>query len=141
MMITVTILCRAREMIASVQTSKIFSGKIYAKSKPNSCVNDVTNSLDFQITMPFYDVMCDVKQVGAGSFANDIIIQHHDMIVTTADLGLSVHCNYDLSNRSISNVPLEVDGSVLIIISSFLLSSCHSLNSFRQHRRHHHPAP
>lgn len=108
----VTILCRAKEMIASVQTSKLFNGKIYAKSKPNSCVNDVSNSLDFDIVMPFHDVMCDVKQVNAGSFANDIVIQHHDMIVTTSDLGLSVHCNYDLSNRSISNVPLEVDGDI-----------------------------
>lgn len=99
-------------MIASVQTSKLFNGKIYAKSKPNSCVNDVSNSLDFDIVMPFHDVMCDVKQVNAGSFANDIVIQHHDMIVTTSDLGLSVHCNYDLSNRSISNVNLEVDGDI-----------------------------
>lgn len=109
---TVSILCRAREMVAQVRTSKLFNGKIYAKSKPNSCVNDVSNTLDFEISMPFHDVMCDVKQVDAGSFSNDIIIQHHDMIVTTQDLGLSVHCNYDLSNRSISNINLEVDGYV-----------------------------
>lgn len=97
-------------MVAQVKTSKIFSGKVYAKAKPNSCVNDVDNSLDFEITMPFHDVMCDVKQTAPGTFSNDIIIQHHDMIVTTSDLGLSVHCNYDLSNRSVSNVNLEVDG-------------------------------
>lgn len=108
----VSILCRAREMVAVVKTSKLFNGKIYAKSKPNSCVNDVSNTMDFEISMPFHDVMCDVKQVDAGSFANDIIIQHHDMIVTTQDLGLSVHCNYDLSNRSISNINLEVDGDI-----------------------------
>lgn len=108
----VSILCRAKEMVAQVRTSKLFNGKIYAKSKPNSCVNDVSNTLDFEISMPFHDVMCDVKQVDAGSFANDIIIQHHDMIVTTQDLGLSVHCNYDLSNRSISNINLEVDGDI-----------------------------
>lgn len=99
-------------MVAQVRTSKLFNGKIYAKSKPNSCVNDVSNTLDFEISMPFHDVMCDVKQVEAGSFANDIIIQHHDMIVTTQDLGLSVHCNYDLSNRSISNINLAVEGDM-----------------------------
>lgn len=99
-------------MIASVQTSKLFNGKIYAKSKPNSCVNDVKNSLEFEITMPYHDLMCDVKQQNQAKFSNDIIIQHHDMIVTTSDLGLSVHCNYDLSNRSISNVAIEVDGDV-----------------------------
>ena len=120
---TVSILCRAREMVAQVRTSKLFNGKIYAKSKPNSCVNDVSNTLDFEISMPFHDVMCDVKQVDAGSFSNDIIIQHHDMIVTTQDLGLSVHCNYDLSNRSISNINLEVDGYAFNVILLLVLSS------------------
>lgn len=99
-------------MVASVQTSKVFNGKIYAKSKPNSCVSDIKNSLDFEIIMPYHDLMCDVKQENSGKFSNDIIIQHHDMIVTTLDKGLSVHCNYDLSNRSISNVALDVDDDV-----------------------------
>ncbi|KAI1289816.1 hypothetical protein HDE_09060 [Halotydeus destructor] len=108
----VTIVCKAREMTAIVKTSKLFNGKIYAKSKPNSCVSDISNTLDFEIVMPFHDVMCGVSQSAPGTFSNDIIIQHHDMIVTTQDLGLSVHCNYDLSNRSVSNAPLEVDGDV-----------------------------
>lgn len=98
-------------MKVNVQTNKLFSGKIYAKSKPNSCVNDVTNSLDFDIVMPFHDLMCDVKQRDQGKFSNDIIIQHHDMVVTTKDLGLSINCNYDLSNKSITNhQPINVDG-------------------------------
>ncbi|XP_015784540.1 uncharacterized protein LOC107362058 [Tetranychus urticae] len=108
----ITIVCKAKEMVASVQTSKVFNGKIYAKSKPNSCVSDIKNSLDFEIIMPYHDLMCDVKQENSGKFSNDIIIQHHDMIVTTLDKGLSVHCNYDLSNRSISNVALDVDDDV-----------------------------
>lgn len=98
-------------MIAHIATNKIFNGKIYAKSKPNSCVNDISNSLEFEISMPYHNLECDVKQASHGKFYNDIVIQHHDMIVTTQDLGLNVHCQYDLSNRSISNnVNLEVDG-------------------------------
>ncbi|XP_074604175.1 uncharacterized protein LOC141857583 [Brevipalpus obovatus] len=109
----VNIICKAREMIAHVQTSKLFNGKVYAKSKPNSCVNDVTNSLEFEITMPFHDLMCDVKMKDQGKFSNDIIIQHHDMVVTTKDLGLSLNCNYDLSNKSITNQqPISIDGSL-----------------------------
>src|SRR2546427_156061 len=34
--VLVTIICKAREMVAHVKTSKVFNGKIYAKSKPNS---------------------------------------------------------------------------------------------------------
>ncbi|KAH9417706.1 hypothetical protein DERP_011417 [Dermatophagoides pteronyssinus] len=109
----VSILCKSREMIAHVQTTKIFDGKIYAKSKPNLCVEDIQNSLDFEIRMKYHDVDCDVKEVVHGHFSNDIVIQHHDMIVTTKDLGLSIHCKYDLTNRSITNnVNLSVDGDV-----------------------------
>ncbi|KAH9366353.1 hypothetical protein HPB48_006195 [Haemaphysalis longicornis] len=106
-----TIQCKAREMVAMVKTSKIFNGKVYSKARPNSCVTDVVNSLDFQIRMAYHELECDVKQENLGQFSTDIVIQHHDMIVTNQDLGLSVHCQYDLANRSVSNgVQLEVDG-------------------------------
>ncbi|KAG0445088.1 hypothetical protein HPB47_023912, partial [Ixodes persulcatus] len=107
----VTIQCKAREMVAKVKTSKVFNGKVYAKARPNSCVTDVVNSLDFQIRMAYHELECDIKQESLGQFSTDIVIQHHDMIVTNQDLGLSVHCQYDLTNRSVSNgVQLEVDG-------------------------------
>ncbi|RWS26851.1 hypothetical protein B4U80_10087 [Leptotrombidium deliense] len=99
----VSIFCRAREMVAYVETNKLFNGKIYSKSKPNSCVNDVTRGLKFEISMPYNDLLCDVKQKEQGKFNSDIIIQHHDMVVTTKDIGLSVNCNYDLSNKSVTN--------------------------------------
>lgn len=35
-----------------------------------------------------------------------VILQHHDQIVTASDMGLSVACQYDLTNKSVSN---EVD--------------------------------
>ncbi|XP_076307552.1 uncharacterized protein LOC143223443 isoform X2 [Tachypleus tridentatus] len=109
----VTILCEAKEMVAKVTSSKLFNGKVYAKKRPNSCVQDVVNRLDFEIKMSYHDLDCDVQQQGFGQFFNDIVIQHHDMIVTNQDLGLSVHCQYDLSNRSIANgIQLEVKGEV-----------------------------
>lgn len=97
-------------MIASIQTTKLFNGKVYAKAKPTACVNDVTNQLDFDLAMPYHDILCDVKQKEAGTFANDIVIQHHDMVVTTKDMGLSVNCNYDLSNKSVTNQsPISIE--------------------------------
>ncbi|XP_067118423.1 uncharacterized protein [Centruroides vittatus] len=110
---SVTIHCKAKEMVATVQTSKLFNGKVYVKSRPNSCVTDVINSLNFEIKMSYHDLNCDVKQKARGQFSNDIVIQHHDMIVTNQDLGLSVHCQYDLTNKSVSHgVQLEVNGEV-----------------------------
>lgn len=107
----VSIQCKAREMIARVQTNKLFSGKIYAKGKPNSCVSDPTDSLDFELPLGYHDLLCEVRQKQAGRFSSDIVIQHHDQVVTTKDLGLSLNCNYDLSNKSVSNYnPLSVNG-------------------------------
>lgn len=102
----VSIQCRAREMVALVSSSKTFKGKIYVKSRPNSCVNDVKESLKFELSMKYHDEACDVKASSTsqqGVFSNDIVIQHHDRIVTTQDVGLSVYCQYDLGNKSITN--------------------------------------
>ncbi|KAG8201943.1 hypothetical protein JTE90_027419 [Oedothorax gibbosus] len=109
----VTIQCRSREMVAFVRTTKVFNGKVYAKSKPNSCVTDVINNNEFEIRMAYHDLNCDVKQQGGNEFSNDIVIQHHDMIVTNQDLGVTVHCQYDLSNKSVAHgVRLEVNNEV-----------------------------
>ncbi|GFY47512.1 uncharacterized protein TNIN_237211 [Trichonephila inaurata madagascariensis] len=51
--------------------------------------------------------------LGTSEFSNDIVIQHHDMIVTNQDLGVTVHCQYDLSNKSVAHgVRLEVGNDV-----------------------------
>ena len=102
----VTIQCRAKEMLATVSSSKSFRGKIYAKSRPSSCVSDVREALKFELRMAYNDPNCDVRSSSSeaqGVFSNDIVIQHHDRIVTTQDVGLSVYCHYDLGNRSVTN--------------------------------------
>lgn len=90
-------------MKTHIATNRIFNGKIYDRMKPNSCLTDVSNSLSFEISMSYSDMSCDVKQVEAGRFTNSLVIQHHDLIVTSADLGLNIQCHYDLSNRTVAN--------------------------------------
>ena len=42
-----------------------------------------------------------------------VIIQHHDYIVTSTDLGLALNCQYDLTNRTIVNdFDLAIDGEI-----------------------------
>jgi len=114
----VTIDCRSGDMVAKIRTSKIFNGKIYAKGSPNSCVNDVTASLEFELRMTHNDIECNVRTDGNGRYSNDIILQHHDRIVTSADLGLSVHCQYDLGNKSVTNmVDLAITGDITPVLS------------------------
>lgn len=99
----VSIECRAADMIAKIKTSKLFDGKVYAKGAPNSCAIDVKNSLEFELRMGYQDIECNVRQNGNGRYLNDVVIQHHDMIVTSSDLGLALTCQYDLTNKTVSN--------------------------------------
>ncbi|XP_050435225.1 uncharacterized protein LOC126842338 [Adelges cooleyi] len=93
--------CRGTDMVATIHTNRLFDGKVYAKNRPNSCVNDVKGALDFELHLDYHNLDCDVRQDHPGKFFTEIIIQHHDQIVTGQDVGLSVKCSYDLQNRSV----------------------------------------
>lgn len=109
----ISIECRSGDMVARIKTSKLFNGKIYAKGNPNSCVQDVRGSLDFELEMAYDDVECNVKQQGLGRYMNDVIIQHHDTIITSSDLGVAITCQYDLTNKTVSNeVDLGIQGDL-----------------------------
>ncbi|XP_037816602.1 uncharacterized protein LOC119606991, partial [Lucilia sericata] len=109
----VTIECGASDMVARIRTSKLFDGKVYAKGSPKSCSVDVKNNLEFELRMGYSDLECNVRQQGSGRYMNDVVIQHHDTIVTSSDLGLAVTCQFDLTNKSISNeVDLGVKGDI-----------------------------
>ncbi|XP_075147335.1 uncharacterized protein LOC142221448 [Haematobia irritans] len=109
----VTIECGAGDMVARIRTSKLFDGKVYAKGSPKSCSVDVKSSLEFELKMGYQDLECNVRQQGSGRYMNDVVIQHHDTIVTSSDLGLAVTCQYDLTNKSVSNeVDLGVKGDI-----------------------------
>lgn len=46
-------------------------------------------------------------------YLNDVVIQHHDTIVTSSDLGLAVTCQYDLTNKTVANeVDLGIHGDI-----------------------------
>ncbi|RWS29593.1 uncharacterized protein B4U80_07753, partial [Leptotrombidium deliense] len=107
--LNVTVECSARQMIARVKSSKLFNGKVYSKTKPSSCINDVSNALDFELTLPYNDLTCDVTQLQENTFTSDIVIQYNDRVLTHRDFSLSVKCRYDMSNQTISNAPLQID--------------------------------
>jgi len=114
----VTIDCRAGDMVTRIQTSKLFYGKVYAKGSPNSCVQDVKGALEFELRMAYDDLECNIRQQGLGRYLNDVVIQHHDTIVTSSDLGLAVTCQYDLTNKTVSNeVDLGVHGDITPALS------------------------
>ncbi|XP_034662941.1 uncharacterized protein LOC117897951 isoform X1 [Drosophila subobscura] len=118
----VSIDCRSGEMITKIRTSKLFDGKVYAKGAPKSCAVNVNNSLEFDLKMRYNDLECNVRQSAYGRYMNDIVIQHHDMIVTSSDLGLAVSCQYDLTNKTVvNNVDLGVTGEIESTLSEEII--------------------
>ena len=109
----VTIDCHSGDMTANIRTSSLFDGKVYAKGSPVTCMEDIESSMEFSITMKYTDIECGVEREGLGGYINEVIIQHHDSIVTSADLGLELSCEYDLTNKSVSNqVDLQITGEI-----------------------------
>merc|ERR1719219_1831112 len=109
----VSIDCHSSDMTANIRTSALFDGKIYAKGSPVTCMEDIESSMEFSITMKYTDIECGVERKGLGGYINEVIIQHHDSIVTSADLGLELSCEYDLTNKSVSNqVDLQITGEI-----------------------------
>ncbi len=109
----VAIDCKSADMTATITTSTLFDGKIYAKGSPVNCMEDIDEALTFSITMGYNDLECGVEREGPGIYSNEVIIQHHDRIVTSSDLGLSLTCQYDLTNKSVSNtVDLAITGEI-----------------------------
>ena len=43
-------------MVARVRTNRVFSGKMYGKSRPNSCKVRVEKKLDFQLYLGYNDL-------------------------------------------------------------------------------------
>ncbi|XP_076374702.1 ZP and PAN domain-containing protein neyo [Megalopta genalis] len=114
----VSVDCRDGDMVARIQTTKLFYGKVYVKGSPNSCMQDVSGALEFELRMAYDDLECNMRQQGLGRYLNDVMIQHHDTIVTSSDLGVAVTCQYDLTNKTVSNeVDLGVHSDITPVLS------------------------
>lgn len=109
----VSIDCHSGDMTANIRTTSLFDGKVYAKGSPVTCMQDIQDSMEFSITMQYTDLECGVQREGLGGYISEVIIQHHDAIVTSADLGLQLSCEYDLTNKSVANnVDLSITGEI-----------------------------
>ena len=67
-------------MVAHVRTNRVFSGRMYGRTRPNSCVVDVERSLDFQLKLPYNDIGCDVEVSPEGRFSSEVVIQVHHAV-------------------------------------------------------------
>lgn len=109
----VTLDCGANHLVAHLATNKVFNGKVYSRSKPKSCVVDVVNDMNFEISMDYTDPICGVKQAEPGRFTADLVLQHHDQIMTSADLGFALRCSFHLEDQTVAHgIELQVNGQI-----------------------------
>ena len=99
---------------ADLRTFSLFGDKVYNNG---TFKEDIESSLEFSITKKYTNIECGVEREGLGGYINEVIIQHHDSIVTSADLGLELSCEYDLTNKSVSN---QVDLQIAVEIEPSL---------------------
>lgn len=62
-------------MVAKIDMSTLFDGKVYVKNRPNTCVVDAENATIIEFTLPYNDVNCDVERESEGTFFSNIVIQ------------------------------------------------------------------
>ena len=62
---------------------------------------DIEKKYEFSLSIGYNDINCDVEMdKETGRVGTEIILQHHDKIVTSGDIGLHVSCVYN-TNSSI----------------------------------------
>jgi len=95
--------CEKNDMTLRVNSSKLFNGKIYSKGSAESCVNDVTKTMSFDLKIFYDDINCGVQQISEGHFLADYVVQHFDKVITTNDVWISGSCQFDLQNQVVES--------------------------------------
>ena len=67
--------------------------------RPHSCVADIEQQHEFSLSIGYNDINCDVEMdTESGRVETEIILQHHDKILTSGDIGLHVSCVYNINS-------------------------------------------
>ena len=51
------------------------------------------SSKEFELSIGYKDVRCSVQRDTTGGYTADVIIQHHDVVITSLDVGMYVLIN------------------------------------------------
>ena len=103
-----SVTCHHRYMLATVTSNNLFSGKIYTKTRPNSCLVDVERKQEFSLSIGYNDLDCDIEiNKETGRVGAEIILQHHDKILTSGDIGIYISCLYNM-NTSVVYQAMEL---------------------------------
>lgn len=95
--------CQSDKFVADIQTSRLFSGRVYLKQQENDCLVDVTNAFTFRFEVSYESGKCRARSLDKGFYLIDFVIQYYDSVVTDKDLWLSTTCQYDIRDQTLTN--------------------------------------
>ncbi|XP_076371295.1 uncharacterized protein LOC143257058 [Tachypleus tridentatus] len=94
--IDVEMQCDSTSMTAILRVSTPFRGRVYALGHPYECYALTAGDKgEIAITLPLHGQRCGTKNLGNGTFINNIVVQHHPIVLKNSDRHIEVACDYD----------------------------------------------
>lgn len=92
--------CEPQVMRARVKSNMVFKGRVYARGRPSTCSQDISNSMDFTLPIHLSGSDCGTISKTEGHFSNVLVIQSNDHVVTAMDKAIGVSCTFDVGNKT-----------------------------------------
>lgn len=96
----VSVECEPHVMRARVRSNMVFKGKVYTRGRPSTCSQDISSSMDFTLPIQLAGSDCGTVSKAEGHFANVLVIQSNDQVVTAMDKAIGVSCTFDVGNKT-----------------------------------------
>ncbi|GAB6033195.1 hypothetical protein CHUAL_012802 [Chamberlinius hualienensis] len=96
----VSVSCDPHVMQVHVHVNSLFDGKIYVRHRPETCFLDVNRTNNFTFPVVLTGPECGTESEAEGKFSNVIVIQNNDLVLTSNDKAIGVHCTYELGNKT-----------------------------------------
>ncbi|XP_076307550.1 uncharacterized protein LOC143223442 isoform X2 [Tachypleus tridentatus] len=94
--INVKMQCDSTSMTAILRVSKPFGGRVYSLGHPKECYAVTAGDKgEIAITLPLHGRKCGTKNLGNGTFTNDVVVQHHPFILRNTDRRIDIACDYE----------------------------------------------
>ncbi|KAG9508793.1 Peroxisome biogenesis factor 1, partial [Fragariocoptes setiger] len=101
--------CKPDAMTLNLRTQEPFRGRMYVKDEPLACAGAelfqrAASSLVTSLTIPFEpSSRCTKHDQDSGKYTSFIVVQHHPLIQRKNDRYIKVVCDFQTTNRTISN--------------------------------------
>lgn len=113
----VTVHCKDTRIVVNVNTNKVFSGRVYALGRSETCNVDVINSDSFRLDLTMTGQDCNTQSV-RGVYTNTVVVQRHSVVMTKTDKIYKVRCTYDTTSRNITFGMMPIRDPDMISITS-----------------------